>query len=62
MTDPVDAAIAELKRDVERLSEEVAALRAAIERMEAAIEAMSGKWRMPPELKALIESEKYKGL
>jgi phage shock protein A len=61
MTDPAfDAAIAELKRDVERLSEEVAALRVAIERMEVAIEAL--RTGISPELKALIESKEYKGL
>jgi hypothetical protein len=58
MTDPAfDAAIPELKREVERLSGEISALRAAVERMETAIEALGGTWRIPPELKALIEGE-----
>ena len=58
MTDPVDAAIPELKREVERLSEEIRALRAAIERMEAAIEAL--RTGISPEMKALIEQ--FKGV
>jgi hypothetical protein len=47
--------VAELGRQVQALRDEVAALRATIERMEADIQALFNKWTLPPGMKEEIE-------